>query len=71
MRLSLRALAGFCELYRLGGLIDGRRILPAEWIEQSWTPRAVSPRSRKEYGFGWFLTAMRGHPVRFAWGYVD
>lgn len=69
MRLSPRALARFGELYRLGGIIDGRRILPAKWIEQSWTPRAVSPWSGKAYGFGWFLTEMKGHPVRFAWGY--
>ncbi len=69
MKLSPRALARFGELYRLGGIVDGRRILPAQWIEQSWTPRAVSPWSGKEYGYGWFLTEMRGHPVRFAWGY--
>lgn len=69
MRLSPRALARFGELYRLGGVIDGRRILPAAWIEQSWTPRAVSPWSGQNYGYGWFLTEMHGHPVRFAWGY--
>ncbi|RZL73619.1 MAG: class C beta-lactamase-related serine hydrolase [Sphingomonas sp.] len=69
MRLSPRALARFGELYRLDGVIDGKRILPAGWIEQSWTPRAVSPWSGQHYGYGWFLTEMRGHPVRFAWGY--
>ncbi|MGK6325454.1 serine hydrolase domain-containing protein [Sphingomonas sp. DT-51] len=69
MRLSPRALARFGELYRRGGEIDGRRIVSAEWIEQSWTPRTVSPWSGQAYGFGWFLTDMRGHPVRFAWGY--
>lgn len=69
MKLSPRALARFGELYRLGGMIEGRRIVPAKWIEQSWTPRAISPWSGKEYGYGWFLTEMRGHPVRFAWGY--
>lgn len=69
MRLSPRALARFGELYRLGGVIDGRRVLPAAWIERSWTPRAVSPWSGQRYGYGWFLTEMGGHPVRFAWGY--
>jgi CubicO group peptidase (beta-lactamase class C family) len=69
MRLSPRALVRFGELYRLGGIIDGRRIVPAKWIEESWTPRTVSPWSGQEYGYGWFLTDMHGHPVRFAWGF--
>jgi len=69
MRLSPRAMARFGELYRRGGKIDGRRILPAAWIAESWTPRTVSPWSGQSYGYGWFLTEMRGHPVRFAWGY--
>lgn len=69
MRLSPRAMARFGELYRRGGEIDGRRIVPAAWIAESWTPRTVSPWSGQSYGYGWFLTEMRGHPVRFAWGY--
>lgn len=69
MRLSPRALARFGELYRRGGEIDGRRIVSAKWIEQSWTPRTVSPWSGQAYGYGWFLTDMRGHAVRLAWGY--
>jgi CubicO group peptidase (beta-lactamase class C family) len=69
MLLSPRALARFGELYRLGGTIDGRRIIPERWIEQSWTPRTVSPWSGGQYGFGWFIGSSHGHPVRFAWGY--
>jgi CubicO group peptidase (beta-lactamase class C family) len=69
MLISPRALARFGELYRLGGVVDGRRILPAAWIEQSWTPRAVSPWSGGRYGYGWFIGDAGGHPVRFAWGY--
>ena len=69
MRLSPRALARFGELYRLGGIVDGKRIVPASWIEQSWTPRTISPWSGGQYGYGWFIGQAAGHPVRFAWGY--
>jgi CubicO group peptidase (beta-lactamase class C family) len=69
MRLSPRAMARFGELYRLGGIIDGKRILSAAWIEQSWTPRTTSPWSGGQYGYGWFIGQAGGHPVRFAWGY--
>lgn len=69
MRLSPRALARFGELYRTGGMVEGRRILPASWIAQSWTRRAVSPWSGGQYGYGWFIGQAGGHPVRFAWGY--
>ena len=69
MLMSPRALARFGELYRLGGVIDGRRVLPATWIAQSWTPRTVSPWSGGQYGYGWFVGDAGGHPVRFAWGY--
>lgn len=69
MRLSPRALARFGELYRLGGVIEGKRILSASWIARSWTPRTVSPWSGGQYGYGWFIGEAGGHPVRFAWGY--
>lgn len=69
MRLSPRALARIGELYRLGGVSNGRRILSASWIERSWTPRTISPWSGGQYGYGWFIGEAAGHPVRFAWGY--
>lgn len=69
MRLSPRAMARFGELYRLDGMIGGRRVLPAGWVERSWTPRTTSPWSGERYGYGWFLRDVRGHPVRYAWGY--
>jgi CubicO group peptidase (beta-lactamase class C family) len=69
MRLSPQALARFGELYRLDGMIDGRRVLPQGWVKQSWTARTTSPWSGQRYGYGWFLSEARGHPIRFAWGY--
>jgi len=69
MLLSPQALARFGELYRNGGRIAEREILPATWIEESWRPRTTSPFSGQQYGYGWFLADVRGRPVRFAWGY--
>jgi CubicO group peptidase (beta-lactamase class C family) len=69
MLMSPRALLRFGELYRNGGPLDGRRILPASWVEESWRPRGRSPWSGNAYGYGWFYKEARGHPVHFAWGY--
>ena len=69
MMMSPRDLLRFGELYRLGGEIEGRRILPAAWIEESWTPRTRSPWSGHAYGYGWFTKQAAGHDVHFAWGY--
>ena len=62
-------MAAFGELYRLGGVVDGQRVLSEDWIEQSWTPRTVSPWSGEQYGYGWFISEAGGYPVRYAWGY--
>lgn len=69
MLLSPLAMARFGELYRLGGAIDGKQIVPAAWIEASWTPRSQSLFSGRDYGYGWFLGLTGRHPLRFAWGY--
>lgn len=69
MMMSPRALLKFGELYRLGGQIHGRRILPASWVEESWRPRTTSPWSGHDYGYGWFTKQADGRDVRFAWGY--
>jgi len=69
MQMSPLALARFGELYRLGGVIDGRQIVPAAWIAASWTPRSQSLFSGRDYGYAWFLGRARRHDLRFAWGY--
>ena len=69
MRLSPLSLLRFGEVYRLGGLWNGQRVLGADWIAASWQPRAYSPFSRHDYGYGWFLTRARGHPLAYARGY--
>ena len=69
MAMSPRALARFGELYRLGGTIDGQRVLPEEWVERSWQPQTTSPWSGEQYGYGCFISEVEGHALYYAWGY--
>lgn len=69
MGLSPRAVMEFGELYRLGGVDDGQRILPASWIEASWTPRTRSVFNNDQYGYGWFINQLAGEEVYYGWGY--
>lgn len=69
MALSPRALWRFGEMYRQGGMIDGRRVVPENWIRESWTPRTSSPFTGDSYGYGWFMREMRGHRAHYAWGF--
>ncbi len=62
-------LVRFGEMYRQGGMLDGTRVLSAEWVEASWTPRTRSPFSRHNYGYGWFLAETGGFRVNYARGY--
>jgi len=69
MQLSPRALARIGELYRLGGRLDGQRVVSAEWIRESWTARGRSPWSGDEYGLGWFITRLAGERAYYGRGY--
>lgn len=69
MALSPRALLRIGELYRQGGVIGGQRVLPESWIRKSWRPRGRSEHTGHQYGYGWFITEMRGHTVYYAWGF--
>jgi CubicO group peptidase (beta-lactamase class C family) len=69
MVLSPLDLLRFGEMWRLGGVWNGERVLSERWVEESWTPRTVSPFSGDAYGYGWFLRTTRGREVRYARGY--
>jgi CubicO group peptidase (beta-lactamase class C family) len=69
MAMSPRSLLAFGELFRSGGRAGGRQVLSEAWIAETWTPRTQSVFHDDLYGYGWFLTEMAGHPVRYAWGY--
>jgi CubicO group peptidase (beta-lactamase class C family) len=69
MALAPRALLRFGEMYRRQGLWRRQQVLPANWIEASWTPRTRSIFTGHAYGYGWFLVQARGYRVAYAWGY--
>jgi CubicO group peptidase (beta-lactamase class C family) len=69
MAMTPRSLLAFGELYREKGMAGGVRVLPEEWIAESWRPRTQSVFHEDHYGYGWFLTQMAGHQTAYAWGY--
>ena len=69
MALSPLSLARIGEMVRLGGLWEGREVIPAGWLETTMIPRARSPFSGDDYGYGWFLTELGGERAAYARGY--
>ncbi len=62
-------LARIGEMVLNGGAFDGQQVVSAEWIETSWMPRARSPWSGDQYGYGWFLTEFAGERAAYGRGY--
>ncbi|MFN3614319.1 MAG: serine hydrolase domain-containing protein [Rubrimonas sp.] len=69
MALSPIAMVRFGEMYRLGGVWDGRQVLSEDWVAASMQTRARSPFSGLDYGYGWFLGRSRGGLTALARGY--
>lgn len=56
MALTPRAMLAIALMMRDGGSYEGDQIIPTDWIDASVVPRARSPYSGMEYGYGWFIT---------------
>lgn len=69
MALTLPAMVRFGEMYRLGGLYDGTRVLNGDWVDASFRPVTRSPWSGLAYGYGWFLGQGGGVDYALARGY--
>src|SRR5690606_21154290 len=69
MALSPMALLRFGEMWRRGGIWDGRQVVSRTWIETSWRPRTRSVYSGDDYGLGWFLGRPGDHDLAYARGY--
>ena len=69
MTMTPRAMLAVGDLYRRGGSIDGFEVVSGEWVRESFTPRTASRYSRRQYGYGWWMRMLAGHPTYYAWGY--
>ena len=69
MRLSPHAMLRFGELYRNRGKHAGVQVVPEAWVDASLQPRTRSPFSGEQYGYCWFIAAVRGHAMFYAWGH--
>lgn len=69
MTMTPRAMMAVGDLYRRGGSVDGFEVVSPEWVRESFTPRTASRYSRRQYGYGWWMRLLGGHPAYYAWGY--
>ena len=69
MGLTPRAMLVVGDLFRRGGTGEGRQIISREWIREATIPRTRSRFSRRQYGYGWWIRTLAGHPTYYAWGY--
>jgi CubicO group peptidase (beta-lactamase class C family) len=84
MLMTPRQLLAFGELYLRGGRVNGRQVVPAEWVAKScegrprelpsWArgagPGGVpDPLRDRGYGYAWWVHHLGGHDTCFAWGY--
>ena len=69
MALTPRAMLAIGNLFRRGGTSDGQQVVSPEWIRASTIPRTRSRFSGRQYGYGWWMRTLAGHPTYYAWGY--
>ncbi|MDR0807800.1 MAG: beta-lactamase family protein [Gemmobacter sp.] len=55
LNLITRDYARMGELFRRDGAIDGRQLVPAEWVEQSTRAQAGTPPGKMGYGYQWWI----------------
>jgi CubicO group peptidase (beta-lactamase class C family) len=69
MRLTPRAMVALGELYRNGGRVGRRQVVPEWWVDSSFVVRTHSPFNGHGYGWGWWTRDAADYRVNFAWGY--
>jgi CubicO group peptidase (beta-lactamase class C family) len=71
LTIGARELAKLGLLHARGGQWEGRRLLPAAWVD-SVSAIHVRPAGATElqgYGYGWWVTSLRGYHAFYASGY--
>jgi CubicO group peptidase (beta-lactamase class C family) len=69
MHLTPRAMLQVGQLYLNGGRAGGKQIVSETWVKESLKPRTRSRWSGREYGYGWWIDTLAGHPTYYAWGH--
>jgi len=69
MEMTPRQMLAFGKMYLEGGRAGGRQVVPAEWVQASFAPRTRSRRSRRLYGYGWWIRELAECVVYYAWGF--
>lgn len=70
LEMTPRQMLSFGELYLNKGKVGDTQIISEQWVEESFRPRATSPRGQgRYYGYGWWLRDLGGLQVPVAWGY--
>jgi CubicO group peptidase (beta-lactamase class C family) len=69
MLMTPRQMTAFGELYLNRGLVGGRQVVPAAWVDASFVARGRSRWSDQFYGYGWWARELAGQDVRYAWGF--
>ncbi len=59
LRMRPRDLAKIGQLILDKGLADGKAVVPANWLEASFQPRAMISTERGDYGYHWYLGKLR------------
>lgn len=70
MLMTPRQMLSFGQMYLNGGRLDGRQIVPSQWVEHSLVVRTTSRRDNERYyGYGWWIRELGGQQTFYAWGY--
>lgn len=77
LHLRARDMARVGQLYLDDGAVDGDQIVPAAWIEDSWTPytegawnsKVGNNFDRTAYGYQWWIIDADPHTYYLAWGH--
>lgn len=69
MALSPGAMLKIGRMVQQDGLYRGQRIVPAEWLRESFRTYAHSNFNPYDMGYLWWKRTLAGEEVHFAWGY--